>query len=42
MNSRLLMTLQVAVAGAEKVGAIPYGTRVIAPIASGHFGPLTS
>jgi len=40
MNSRLLMTLQVTVAGAEKVGAVPYGTRVIAPIASGHFeGP---
>jgi hypothetical protein len=40
MNSRLLMTLQVAVAAAEKVGAVPYGTRVIAPIASGHFeGP---
>jgi len=40
MNSRLLMTLQVAVAGAEKVGAVPCGTRVIAPIASGDFeGP---
>lgn len=40
MNSRLLMTLQVAVDGAQKVGAVPHGTRVIAPIASGHFeGP---
>ncbi len=40
MNSRLLMTLQVAVVGAQKIGAVPHGTRVIAPIASGHFeGP---
>src|SRR5258705_9326105 len=40
MDSRLLMTLQVAVVGAQKVGAVPHGTRVTAPIASGHFeGP---
>ncbi len=40
MDSRLLMTLQVAVGSAQKVGAVPCGTRVIAPIASGHFeGP---
>ena len=40
MESRLLMTLQVVVAGAQKIGAIPHGTRVIAPIASGQFeGP---
>jgi hypothetical protein len=40
MDSRLLMTLQVAVMGAQKIGAVPRGTRVIAPIASGHFeGP---
>src|SRR5580658_5740860 len=40
MDSRLLMTLQVAVSGAQKIGAVPHGTRVIAPIASGHFeGP---
>ena len=40
MDSRLLMTLQVAVVGAQKIGAVPHGTRVTAPIASGHFeGP---
>src|SRR2546427_10049604 len=40
MDFRLLMTLQVAVAGAQKIGAVPHGTRVTAPIASGHFeGP---
>ena len=40
MDSRLLMTLQVAVAGAQKVGAVPHGARVTAPITSGHFeGP---
>ena len=40
MNSRLLMTLQVAVVGPQKIGAVPYGTRVTAPITSGHFeGP---
>jgi hypothetical protein len=41
MDSRLLMTLQVVVAGAQKIGAVPHGIRVTAPIASGHFaGPL--
>src|SRR5438046_957124 len=40
MDSRLLMTLQVAVVGAQKIGAVPHGTRVTAPIARGHFeGP---
>ncbi len=40
MQSRLLMTLQVAVVGPQKIGAVPHGTRVIAPIASGQFeGP---
>src|SRR2546426_11515591 len=40
MDSRLLMTLQVAVVGPQKIGAVPHGTRVTAPIASGHFeGP---
>jgi Protein of unknown function (DUF3237) len=40
MNSRLLMTLQVAVVGPQKIGAVPHGTRVTAPIASGRFeGP---
>jgi hypothetical protein len=37
MDSRLLMTLQVAAVGAQKIGAGPHGTRVTAPIASGHF-----
>src|SRR4051794_38949155 len=40
MDSRFLMTLQVAVVGAQKIGAVPHGTRVTAPIASGQFeGP---
>jgi hypothetical protein len=40
MNSRLLMSLQVVVGGAQKVGAVPHGTRVIAPITGGEFeGP---
>ena len=40
MDFRLLMTLRVAVGGAQKIGAVPLGTRVTAPIASGHFdGP---
>src|SRR6476661_1510860 len=40
MDSRFLMTLQVAVAGPQKIGAVPCGTRVTAPITSGTFeGP---
>jgi hypothetical protein len=40
MSSRLLMTMQVAVVDPQKIGAVPHGTRVTAPIASGHFdGP---
>src|SRR5438093_9647156 len=40
MDSRLLMTWQVAVVGVQKIGAVPHGTRVTAPIADGHFeGP---
>ena len=40
MDFRLLMTLHVAVGGVQKIGAVPHGTRVTAPIASGHFeGP---
>jgi uncharacterized protein DUF3237 len=40
LDFRLLMTLQVAVGGAQKIGAVPQGIRVTAPIASGHFeGP---
>ena len=40
MDSRLLMTLQVRVAGPLKIGAVPHGTRVTAPIAEGRFeGP---
>ena len=40
MQSRLLMTLEVAVVGPQKVGTVPHGIRVTAPIAGGHFeGP---
>src|ERR1700675_4283118 len=40
MDSRLLMTLQVVVPPPQKLGAVPHGTRLIAPIASGTFeGP---
>src|SRR5438477_5021612 len=40
MDTRLLMTLQVAVVGPQKIGAGPHGTRVTAPIAEGRFeGP---
>src|SRR5215475_12314954 len=40
MNSRLLMTLQVVVPPPQKVGAVPHGTRAIAPITGGTFeGP---
>src|SRR5262245_53935548 len=40
MDSRLLMTLQITVGSVQKVGAVPHGTRVTAPIASGRFeGP---
>src|SRR6478736_3762165 len=37
MDSRLLMTLEVAVVGVQRIGAVPHGTRVTAPITSGHF-----
>jgi hypothetical protein len=40
MDARLLMTLQVTVAGPQKIGVGPHGTRVTAPITEGHFeGP---
>ncbi len=40
MDSRFLMTMQVALADPQKIGAVPLGTRVTAPIASGQFeGP---
>ena len=40
MASRLLMTLQVVVPPPQRLGAVPHGTRLIAPIASGTFeGP---
>ena len=40
MDSLVLMTLQVAVAGVQKIGDVPHGARVTAPITSGHFeGP---
>jgi hypothetical protein len=40
MTSRLLMMLQVVVLPPQKLGVVPHGTRVIAPITSGTFeGP---
>src|ERR1700719_4578595 len=36
MDARLLMTLQVVVAGSQRIGAGPHGTRVTAPITEGH------
>jgi hypothetical protein len=40
MKFRLLMTLQVTVGAAQRIGAVPHGARVTVPIASGHFeGP---
>src|SRR5437879_6301285 len=40
MTSRLLMTLQVVVPPPQKLGAVPHGARVIAPITGGTFeGP---
>ena len=40
MDSRLLMTLEVKVEGAQRIGAVPKGTRVTAPVPSGTFeGP---
>jgi hypothetical protein len=40
MDARLLMMLQVVVAGPQRIGAGPHGTRVTAPITEGHFeGP---
>src|SRR5213593_5011712 len=40
MDSRLLMMLQVFVSPPQKLGAVPHGTRIIAPITSGSFeGP---
>ena len=34
------MTLQVTVGGAQKIGAVPHGTRTTVPIVGGHFeGP---
>lgn len=40
MDSRLLMTLAVKVEGMRRIGAVPHGTRVTAPVPSGTFeGP---
>jgi hypothetical protein len=40
MDARLLMTLQVAIAGPQKIGAVPHGTRTTVPIGGGQFeGP---
>src|SRR5437667_2786985 len=37
MYSLLWLTLHVAFVGVQTFGAVPHGTRVTAPIASGHF-----
>lgn len=40
MDSRLLMTLQVSVVGAQKIGAVPLGARAVGRIGGGRFeGP---
>src|SRR5262245_35754435 len=40
MDFRFLMTLEVAVGGLQRIGAVPCGTRVTAPITHGQFeGP---
>jgi hypothetical protein len=40
MDGRLLMTMKVVVVSPQRIGAVPHGTRVTAPIASGQFdGP---
>src|SRR5262245_24076293 len=40
MDFQLLMTLQVAVGTVQKIGAVPHGSRVTAPITDGTFeGP---
>ena len=40
MESQTLMTMQVTVGGAQKIGAVPQGTRTTVPITGGHFeGP---
>lgn len=40
MKSNFLMTMEVAVAPPQKIGAVPHGTRATVPITSGHFeGP---
>src|SRR3954454_8801111 len=40
MDTRLLMVLQVDVAGPQRIGLGPHGARVTAPITEGHFeGP---
>ena len=37
MDFSELMTLEVAVAGTQRVGNVPHGTRVTAPISGGRF-----
>jgi hypothetical protein len=40
MDFRLLMTLQVGVGVPQRIGAVPHGTRVTAPVTDGRFeGP---
>ena len=40
MNTRLLMTLRVTVAAPQNIGAVPNGTRRIAPLSGGGFEGL--
>jgi hypothetical protein len=37
MNSRPLMTLRIAAAPSQKLGAVPHGIRSIVPVAGGDF-----
>ena len=37
MNTRLLMMLRVKVAPPQNLGAVPFGTRRIAPLSGGSF-----
>jgi hypothetical protein len=40
MNSRPLMTVRITAAPAQKLGAVPHGTRLIVPVTGGDFeGP---
>ena len=40
MNSRLLMTVRIAAAPSQKLGAVPHGNRTVVPVTGGHFEGL--